>query len=207
MAIVAYGKSYLQEAQHQLGLFFDLFFSIGVPVDVAARYLIMSGYAEDIEMGNGHVISGMSAPEIIQSILEEDGLMAPQFEYKDYLSPEYWLGFSVSYYQWKSRLSFKEIFNKVPASKILTFYNPYHEMDITSFCDLMDEMLERVEAPLKKIRVAQGMSQSSLAIISEVPIRTIQQYEQKRKDISKASFETVYSLAKALLVDPIQLIP
>ena len=38
----------------------------------------------------------------------------------------------------------------------------------------------------------------AVAVISGVPVRSIQQYEQRRKDLNKAAAETVAALARAL---------
>ena len=43
-----------------------------------------------------------------------------------------------------------------------------------------------------------GLSQSELAKFSSVPLRSIQQYEQKQKNINNAKTETVLMLARAL---------
>lgn len=51
---------------------------------------------------------------------------------------------------------------------------------------------------LKKTRILKQMSQSELAAKSGVPIKTIQDYEQGRRDINKAAIETVLKLANAL---------
>lgn len=51
---------------------------------------------------------------------------------------------------------------------------------------------------LKKIREKRGLSQSELAEISCISVRTIQEYEQGRKSINKASAIVVYKLSKAL---------
>lgn len=42
------------------------------------------------------------------------------------------------------------------------------------------------------------MSQTQLAETSGVPVRSIQQYEQRRKDINKSNANTLLSLARAL---------
>ena len=51
---------------------------------------------------------------------------------------------------------------------------------------------------LKALRLNAGLSQSELAEISDIPVRTIQQYEQNQKNINAAKAETVVKLAKAL---------
>ena len=54
------------------------------------------------------------------------------------------------------------------------------------------------ETNLKRIRTAYGLTQAELAKRSGVSLRSIQMYEQRNKDINKASVLTVHSLAKVL---------
>lgn len=51
---------------------------------------------------------------------------------------------------------------------------------------------------LSIIRKSKNLSQSQLANLSGVNLRTLQYYEQRVKDINKAQVFTVYKLAKAL---------
>ena len=55
--------------------------------------------------------------------------------------------------------------------------------------------------PLQLARLRAGLSQSQLAEISGVNIRMVQNYEQRVKDLRKASYDTVEALAEALNVD------
>lgn len=48
-------------------------------------------------------------------------------------------------------------------------------------------------------RMAAKLSQAQLAVISGVPVRSIQQYEQRRKDLNKAAAETVAALGPGAL--------
>lgn len=61
-------------------------------------------------------------------------------------------------------------------------------MKLTSFHD----------TKLKRIRTAKGYSQKQLAEISGVSLRSIQMYEQRRKDINKAQSDSLFHLAKVL---------
>ena len=51
---------------------------------------------------------------------------------------------------------------------------------------------------LKKFRIEKGYTQKELALISGVPLRTVQQYENKARNIDGASLKTLTSLALAL---------
>ena len=66
--------------------------------------------------------------------------------------------------------------------------------------DIADERVRLffTDTNLKRIRSAYGCTQAELAKKAEVSLRSIQMYEQRNKDINKASVETVYRLAKAL---------
>lgn len=80
--------------------------------------------------------------------------------------------------------------------KILQLYAPYHEMDIRQFVDKMNELyLEaKKETNLKIRRNELGVSQSKLAELTDVPVRTIQQYEQRQKNINKEQAEYLVGL-------------
>ena len=51
---------------------------------------------------------------------------------------------------------------------------------------------------LKRLRKAAGLSQNALAEVSGVPLRTIQQYEQRQKNINKAQNEYLVMPAHVL---------
>ena len=82
-------------------------------------------------------------------------------------------------------------------------YNPFHEMDITQFCDRMKELYisRNPDSQLKKIRKIAGLSQKDLAERTGIPLRTIQQYEQKQKNINHARVDYLISLSHELSCD------
>ena len=73
-------------------------------------------------------------------------------------------------------------------------------MDVAQFREAMDEKMQGVllETKLKRIREARGLSQSELAKISGVSLRSIQMYEQRGNDIDKAQGQTLYKLSVIL---------
>lgn len=97
-------------------------------------------------------------------------------------------------------MSFAEIIQYVPIEDIVALYSPYHEMDIRQFVDKMNAMYKAVkpQTNLKLLRKRAGLSQRELADMSGIPVRTIQQYEQRQKNINKAQTEYVVMLAKVL---------
>ena len=77
-------------------------------------------------------------------------------------------------------------------------YHTLHEADITKSAEIIDERVKSFfpETNLKRFRKTYGCSQSKLSKLSGVSLRSIQMYEQRNKDINKASLETAYRLAK-----------
>ena len=110
----------------------------------------------------------------------------------------------LAYYQWEKALPFYKIRKYISLKDIVSMYNPYHEMDISQFVDEMDRIIRetRVETNLKMYRKLCGLSQSELANASNIPLRTIQQYEQRQKDINKAQTEYIMRLSTVLSCEP-----
>lgn len=79
-------------------------------------------------------------------------------------------------------------------------YYTLHEADITKFVDIVDSRMKEYfsEINLKRIRTAYGLTQAELSRRSGVSLRSIQMYEQRNKNINKASADTMYRLAKVL---------
>ena len=76
-------------------------------------------------------------------------------------------------------------------------------MDIRQFVDKMNELYKaaKPETNLKLLRQKAGLSQRELAELSGVPVRTIQQYEQRQKNINKAQAEYLVMLSQTLCCD------
>ncbi len=79
-------------------------------------------------------------------------------------------------------------------------YPTLHEADLTKFAEIVGSKVREMfpETNLKRIRTIYGCSQRELADLSGVGLRAIQQYEQRHKDINKASVISVRNLAKVL---------
>ena len=201
--IRAYDKVYLDKARTALGRMLD-FAVYDLKYDIAVFFdlFIKSGVAKRFETGDFAVIAGMSGVELAYEVLEQSGVKSGRIKpnYTASRSEEFWTGWSLAYYQWETSMSFAEIVRYVPIKDIIALYQPYHEMDIRQFVDKMNAMYkaEKPETNLKFLRQKSGLSQRDLADLSGVPVRTIQQYEQRQKSINKAQAEYLVVLAKVL---------
>lgn len=198
--IHAYDKNYLLKAQNNLASMLD-FTVYDLEEDLSLFYqkFLQSKFCSQFERGESTVIVGKSGVELALDVMGDESL-ASKYRPAANRTPEYWCGWALAYFQWYTNLSFKELNNYIPISEVLAMYSPYHEMDISQFCDKMIELYNKRknDTNLKAIRLDAGLSQSELAEISDIPVRTIQQYEQNQKNINAAKAETVVKLAKAL---------
>lgn len=201
--IRAYDKVYLNKARTVLGRMLD-FAVYDLKYDIAEFFelFIRSGVAGRFESGDFSVLVGMSGVELAYEVLEKSNIQAERIKpnYSADRSEEFWSGWALAYYQWETAMSFNEIVRCIPIKDIMALYSPYHEMDIRQFVDKMNERYRQAkpETNLKLLRQRAGLSQRELAEQSGVPVRTLQQYEQRQKNINKAQAEYLVMLAKVL---------
>ena len=182
--IYSYDKVYLRIAQRVLGEMLNYaVYDCGYELNEYYRLFTESSYSERFSKGDPFVIAGMSGAELAIRVMDvpDDEIVAPGYYFEK--SPEF------------------------PVEKIRDLYHPYHEMDITQGVQKVREIAQqnRVESYLKLLRKRARLSQSQLAEETGIPVKTIQQYEQRRKDINKAQAEYVIKLSQVLCCKPQEL--
>lgn len=201
--IHAYNELYLNDAIRLLANAFDYAINdCEIDTNIFSQYFMYSNIISQFEVGNPYVIAGKSSIELVKELLKDinfnNKLPAPKP--KGQRTSEYWAGWALAQYQREKAKRFKDIFEYVSLKEIISMYPLYHEMDISSFIEALDNKLKNVnnETKLHKIRVNRGLSQSELAIQSSVNLRSIQLYEQKINNIDKAQAHTLFKLAAVL---------
>lgn len=208
--IHAYDRTYLASAQTLLARACDYaVYDAGSDACAFFCRFATSPFAARFESGDPGVLVGMSGVELARSVLELAGKSsAAEVCYAVGRSPEYWAGWALAYYQWRTALPFAEIEGAASFEQVVEMYDPYHEMDVRQFADALDERYRVAfpDARAKRRRLIAGLTQAELADLSGVPLRTVQQYEQRQKDISKAAADTVIRLAQVLACRPVDLL-
>jgi len=176
----------------------------GYDGDTFAQMFCGGDICRRIENGEPAYLLGKSGAEVVSGFLErtaEKEYMVREITSPRYgRSPEFWAGWAAAYFQWNSRMSYEQLFQKILFSELVSLYPALHEADITKVADVMESRIESrsPETNLKRIRTAYGCSQSELARLSGVSLRSIQMYEQRRKDINKAQVDTLLRIARVL---------
>lgn len=203
MVMRAYPETYLNRAMAIMGDAFD-YATNDCKIDGAefVKMFAASTACKKIENGEASYLSGKSGIEIvIECVYEMTGKeMFVEPSEKFNRSAQYWCGWAVCYYQWFSSRKYADIFKAVSFEDVLGLYPTLHEASVEKFASVLDEKVRAAypETNLKRIRAAYGCSQSELAKMSGVSLRSIQMYEQRNKDINKAQSDSLYRLAKAL---------
>ena len=203
MAIRAYDKLYIAGAQNVLGHAVDFaVVSLNLKPDSFGKAFAVSNSSKQFAIGNPRYVAGMNGCELARKVLTETGTPFKDAEDAMFLdkSPEYWAGWALAFYQWHSCRSFSEILTVIPLESIVDFYGTYHEMDIMQFVDLMNKKMKEAypQTRLRMRRENYGLSQSELAEYAEVPLRQIQLFEQRQRDINKTASGTLFRISKAL---------
>ena len=223
--IHAYDESYIDHSSKVMAEMLDYAVTtLSMEADRYMQLFVISGIASQFEVGNPKYIVGMSGCELACYVLScvydsrnkaysNDFYTNESHEmiksiYSRGRTPAYWSGFVLGHYQWYCADRFSEILQDVPLSRILTMYDKYHEMDLQQFFDEMARLRHMLAYAhgLSFQRKKMGYSQRDLAVRAQVPLRTIQQYEQGQKNIRRAACETVLKLARALHCQPEEII-
>lgn len=201
--IRVYQEIYLSKAQSVMGDAFD--YAVNTCAILGTDFVKLftaSSVSKRMENGEPAYLAGKSGIEIVREIVAETKGQELQIEPQEHFgrSKEYWIGWAIAYYQWYSGRKYSDIFKVLSFEDLQKMYYTLHEADITKFVGIVDSKMKEYfsETNLKRIRTTYGFTQAELAERSGVSLRSIQMYEQRNKNINKASADTMYSLAKAL---------
>lgn len=199
----AYDEMYLDDAMRNLGEAFDYACNAcHIKLDDFMDMFIAGGLAKQFGLGVPKLVSGVSGTELVWMVSELAGhtreMPDVRIEYE--CSREYWSGWILAYYQWYTGHSFKNIKKYISMDAILNLYPTLHEASEEKFVDIVNIMINNINPPtkLQTLRRFIGYSQRMLSHKSGVSLRMIQQYEQRAKDINKATGTNLMALAKTL---------
>ena len=203
MMTCAYLEMYRNRAQTVLGDALDYAVNCcKISGEDFVKLFCVSSVGRRMEKGEPYIITGKSGIEIAVDVISETTgkHIEAHSIVRSEQTMEYWIGWAVAYYQWYSSRRYIEIFQALSYDEFKKMYNTLHGADICEFVSAVDERIREYykDTNLKRIRTSYGCTQAELARLSGVTLRSIQMYEQRNKNINKASAETLYSISKVL---------
>ncbi|MCQ4023211.1 MULTISPECIES: helix-turn-helix domain-containing protein [unclassified Ruminococcus] len=201
--IHAYDEEYLPDAIKNLGEAVDYAVSYcQIETNDFFDLFIASGLADQFGRGVPKIISGLSGTELVLEVFRQSGVQRPFPEpQEDYdYSCAYWCGWIIAYYQWYSGIPFRDIFQSISAEELEHLYPTLHEASEEKCVDTLNRMIlrDQGDSKLKVQRVVRNYTQKELADRTGISLRTIQHYEQRSKDLNRASGTTLSVLAQTL---------
>ncbi len=203
MMIHAYQEMYIETIRTKMAEAFDYAINkCNIIGNDFINFFLASKTKSYLEKGIVTYFLGKSGIEIALDIINEikDIKIEELKELDFYRTKEYWIGWAITYYQWYTNKKFERIFESISYDELLNLYDTLHEADILKFVEALNNIIDNknYETNLKIIRSGYGISQNELAKRSNVSLRSIQMYEQRKKDINKASALTLYSISLVL---------
>ncbi len=196
MEIQSYSDLYLENVSENLGIMFEHAVNLGINPIIFWNTFINSNVAKQIEKGNPKYLT-CSALDYLNEIYKGKRSISKKENITK--NKYYRAGWILAQFQYKKGYSFYKINNFLLVEEVLRLYPTLHEADVTKFFDIANTYFKKIECTnLKKLRLARDLSQSKLALLANVELRSIQMYEQRRNDINKAKAETLYKLARVL---------
>lgn len=203
MEMHAYYEGYLSNAQDTLGNMMDYAVnSCNMDAEDIFTMFLFSGAARQFEKGNPRYVAGMSGAELAkEAVLRITGkeLTGPEEYYID-KSPEYWCGWILAYYQWRTGRSFKKICQTVSVKEILCMYPTHHEADEERFVDTINHIFAKkhTKSYMQQIREKLNMSIEELAEQTGIDEAVLDDVEKNFSKVNSLDAAAVYRLSKIL---------
>ena len=142
----AYKKTYLNGAMRNLAVMMDCGVrKYGYPIEEFYDKFLSCEVARQFAAGKPRYLVGMSGAELADSVVEASGGTIRKENDGTYtVSPEYWAGWALAYYQWLTRRSFAYMRKKgLGINEVIAMYYPLHEADLSKFAAAADGIIER----------------------------------------------------------------
>ena len=196
----SYNSSYINSAMTCLGEMMDYAVnSCGIEPGKFFDTLIGLGYATAFESGNPKYVVGMSGHELAQRVIDEGNLSTNPFSDAEYACI-YWCGWILAYYQWYTSVPFSDIIDCLGWDYLMKAYPALHTASEDKAVGTFSKILKKGQktSRIQTARLNYGYSQSQLATVAEINLRTLQEYENKRRNINRASGDVLRRLSRAL---------
>lgn len=133
----AYDEIYLKDVMRNVGIMAHYCINeYGMSPSKFYRAFLSSRVSKQIAQGNPRYLVGYSGKDLAGMVMS-DKLPATELPEEYVITPEYWAGWILAYYQWYTNKEFSKIqASGLTFSKIIRMYNPLHEADPSKFMEV-----------------------------------------------------------------------
>jgi DNA-binding transcriptional regulator YiaG len=205
LSTAAYPETYLDDAMRTLGEAVEWAASAcSLPPSRFLAAFVASGVADAFGVGVPKFVAGLSGSELVREVLRRCG--APDEARKkpvahgDGATPEFWAGWILAWYQWRTALPFRVILRFLPAEELVALYTALHEASEARCWEAFEKRRHerRGMTALAAARRAAGFTQTQLSAHSGVALRSIQQWEGRSRNLAHAAASSVAAIARVL---------
>lgn len=140
----AYKKTYLNGAMRNLAVMLDCGVrKYGYSIQDFYKKFLMSDVSRQFANGNPRYLVGLSGAELTDMVIQQSGNAVSDKNDGTYtVGPEFWAGWVLAYYQWRSHRSFSYMQKKgLGITEVISMYNPLHEADVMKFVNAADSII------------------------------------------------------------------
>lgn len=196
----AYSEMYIYDAVRCMAEMMEYAVNeCGVEAKTFFDTFIGLGYADAFGNGNLKYVAGTSGVELAQKVIVEGRLSTnPESDVWD--ESIYWCGWILAYYQWVTSIPFRNIVECLTFDYLRITYPALHTASEEKAVEIFNKKMKshQSESRVKQARLNYGYSQSELAKVAEINLRTLQEYESRRRNINLASGSVLIKIARAL---------
>lgn len=136
----AYFEPYLEDAMRNIAIMCHFCVNeYGMSPEEFSRLFAESALAEQLSKGNPRYLVGLSGKDLAENLLEATGNLKFHSVTNQYeITPEYWAGWVLAYYQWYKGKTFAQMYADGQSfQRVLRMYHPYHEADLMKTVEAM----------------------------------------------------------------------
>ena len=112
----------------------------------------------------------------------------------------YWAGLAYTKTSMNYQIPLNQLILLCPLRKMVSYFNPYHEMDFSRICNKLFEQDCHISI-LKSLRKARGYTVPQLSFLTGISKTTLLYYELDNDHLFKASLDSISALARVLKAD------
>jgi DNA-binding transcriptional regulator YiaG len=95
----------------------------------------------------------------------------------------------------EKQIPFTLLLKKEIYVKIEEMYKLFHTMDEKRSFKKIDEILKTIPTKLELLRKKNNLSNKDLSLITNIPVRTLESYQRREKNINKINGDILYKLS------------